>query len=150
MKCNCPEPPSQIQKQTFFLIELFRQDNQNCQKVSGFCIFLRPLLVCLYSSERCSPVSKTSTSGKKMYSKNVWPLCDKTLRIKELGITRTPSCIHLNPPPRFVSSDSRVYAARNRAPYQVAVSSFNYMKVSQLNRKDDLLSLVTISSSKII
>lgn len=33
-----------------------------------------------------------------MYSKNVRPLCDKTLRIKELGITRAPSCINLNPP----------------------------------------------------
>lgn len=75
---------------------------------------------------------------------------DKTLRIKELSITRASSCINLNPPffPPFLSSDSQVRAARNRAPYQGALSCLNYMKVSQLNRKDDLLSLVTISSSK--
>lgn len=58
---------------------------------------------------------------------------DKTLRIKELSITRASSCINLNPPlspPLFLSSDSQVRAARNRAPYQGALSCLNYMKVS--------------------
>lgn len=50
----------------------------------------------------------------------------------------------------FVSTDSQVCAARDRAPYQSAVSCLNYMKVSRLNRKDDLFFLVTISFSKII
>lgn len=67
-------------------------------------------------------------------------------------LTEWPStCIKLNPfLCIFVSTDSQVCAARDRAAYQGALSLLTYMKESWLNKKCDLFLLVTISFSKII